>query len=421
MSLTTLVFFIRMARKFYLSLFFFGVLLSGVAHSQAIEIKLHQIKELSEQYSPQWQQFDNRLNYSVRGEQASATRINPSIAYDLEFLDDGTQSEFEHYLYLQKEFRLPGHHRNLRERRDSRITQHEYEAESSRAEWMAQTRLGFIRILLNQQEIEQLGILKDQVDRLSEASFRRAEEGESAAIDDQLLQMSRYHLEARINEKYLETNRLITYWKSRMGFGRDTEVRFAGNINEDRVNLPQTAELISILDESPRARAERQAIQSASLETSFAQSNRIPSVELSAGYKQLNPNWNGFLVGIALPLPLLSSNREAISQAKALEQIEQTERNLAQMERNQVAFQILNALVDYEVKLGQTPEHLSQPEPFLNRLLISYQEGSMSINDFLNSLNLMADAYQTKFSRLFGYYSMILELEAMAGREFINP
>jgi len=122
-----------------------------------------------------------------------------------------------------------------------------------------------------------------------------------------------------------------------------------------------------------------------------------------------------------MPLPILSSNREAISQARALEQIEQTERDLAQMERNQITFQILNALDDYEEKLEQTPEHLNDPGQFLNRLLISYQEGALSINDFLNSLNLMADTYQTKFSRLAGYYSMILELEAMTGREFINP
>lgn len=410
-----------MTSRFIVFLIFFGALTSHFAYSQSIEIEISQIRQLSEQHSPQWQQFETRLTYSMRGEQAGATRLNPTIAYDLEFLDDGTQSEYEQYLYLQKEIRLPGHYRNLRERRDSRITQFEYKTESSRAEWMATTRLGFIQIILNKQEIENLETLKEQIDRLSEASQRRAEEGETAALDDQLLQMSGYHLEARIDVKRLENDRFITLWKSRMGFDQNTEVRFIGNFNEGRINLPQTAELISILDDSPQARAETQAIQSASLETAYAQSSRLPSVELSAGYKQLNPNWHGFLVGVALPLPLLSSNREAISQARAREQIEQTERDLAQMERNQITFQILNALDAYEEKLKQTPGHLSRAEPFLSRLVISYQEGALSINDFLNSLSLMADAYQTKYSRLSGYYSMILELEAMTGREFINP
>ena len=410
-----------MTRRFLLFIILFSVLPNYCANAQTVEIDLSQIREFSEKHSPQWQQFKNRLDYSIRGEQAGATRFNPSIAYDLEFLDNGTQSEYEQYLYLQKEFRLPGHYRNLRERRDSRITQFEYETESNRAEWMATTRLGFIQIILNKQEIENLKILKDQIDQLSGASQRRAEVGETAALDDQLLQMSRYYLEARIDDKQLETDRFITLWKSRMGFDQYTDVRFIGSYSEPRVNLPQTSDLISILDDSPRARAERQAIQSASLETTFAQSSRLPSFELSAGYKQLNPNWHGFLVGIALPLPVLSANREAILQARAFEQIEQTGQSLAQLERNQVTFQVMGALDDYEEKLEKTPEHLNNPEQFLNRLLISYQEGALSINDFLNSLSLMADAYETKFRRLSGYYSMILELEAMTGREFINP
>jgi hypothetical protein len=399
-----------------ISLVFFSPL-----KAQVIEIELGNIKDLSERYSVQWQQFNNQFDYESYGERAQVTRLNPSISYDLEFLERDSQSEYEQFLYLQKEFRLPGHYRNLRERKDSRITQLEYETESSRAEWLAATRLGFIRILLNQREIEKLGILKDQIGRLSDASLRRAEAGETAALENQLMQMSRYHLEARIDEKQLETNRLVTLWKSRMGFDQNAEVRFTGNVNETMVNLPRAAELISILDNSPLARAERQAIQSASLGTATAQSSRLPSFELSAGYKQLNPNWHGFLVGIALPLPLLSSNREAISQARALEQIEQTEWKLGQMERNQITFQILNALDDYEAKLEHAPENLSQPDQFLDRLLISYREGALSLNDFLNSMSLMADAYQTKFSRLSGYYSMILELEAMTGQEFINP
>jgi len=233
-----------MTKRIFLFFIYFGVLMSYCADAQTVEIDISQIKELSGQYSPQWQQFENRLDYSVRGEQAGATRINPTIAYDLEFLDNGTQSEYEQYLYLQKEFRLPGHYRNLRERRDSRISQLEYETESSRAEWMATTRLGFIQIILNKQEIENLGALKNQIDRLSEASQQRAEEGETAALDNQLLQMSRYHLESRIDEKRLENDRFITLWKSRMGFDEETDVRFIGSFNDGRVNLPQTAELI---------------------------------------------------------------------------------------------------------------------------------------------------------------------------------
>jgi outer membrane protein TolC len=404
-----------------LSSLFILLLCATTSPAQVIEVDINKIKQLSEQYSPQWQQFENRLTYSARGEQAAAARLNPSIAYDLEYLDSGFDTEYEHYLYLHKEVRLPGHYRNLRERRDSRISQAEFEMESSRAEWMAATRLGFIRILLNKHEIERLDLLKSNVDQLAEASLRRADEGETAGLDDQLLQMGRYTLQARIDEKQLETDRLITLWKNRMGFDAETEVQFNGDFADKRIDLPGSADLITLLDDSPQARADRQAVQSAYLETAFAQSSRLPSVELTAGYKQLNSSWHGFLVGIALPLPLLNSNRDAILQARALETLEQTELTLAQLERNQNTLQLMAALREYEEKLDQTPEYLNNPDQFMDRLLISYREGAISINDFLNSLGLLADVYQTKYSRLSGYYSMILELEAMTGREFVTP
>jgi outer membrane protein TolC len=408
------------ARGFLLFSFFIFVSSGKPVHSQAIEIELHQINELVRQHSRQWQQFDNRLEYSVRGEEAAATRINPSLAYDLEFLDDGLQAEYEHSLYLQKEIRTPGHYRNVRARRDSRISHLEYETESSRAEWLAATRLGFIQIVLGKQEIHKLEKLNESIDQISEASGRRAAEGETSVLDDQLLQMSRYQIQAKMEEKRIETDRLITLWKNRMGFDENHQITFAGNFHTADVVLPDTGELIATLEDSPQAKAHRMAAEAAGTGTAFAQSNRLPSFELSAGYKQINPAWRGFLVGVAIPLPVLSSNSEAISQARALERIEQTNLNYARTERNQVTFQLMNALANYEKKIGQFPQHLNDPDRFLQSLISSYQEGSQSMNDFLNSLNLMAETYQAKYSQLAGYYGIILELEALTGREFVQ-
>ncbi|MCC5913577.1 MAG: TolC family protein [Balneolaceae bacterium] len=396
------------------------ILSANPSHAQVIEVELHQIKELSQQYSPQWQQFENRFNYSAEGERASATRLNPSLAYDLEHLDIGGESEYEHYLYLQKEFRTPGHYRNLRERRDSRIDLYDYQAETERAEWLSATRLGFIEIVLGKQEVEQLKEMMDQLQRLADASEQIAGEGEASVLDNQMIKMSLYQLEARIDKRKLENDHLIALWRNRMGFDEETEIHFTGNFQQTDVQLPETAELLTILDQSPEMDAYRKAVETAAVEEAFARSSRFPSLELSAGYKQLNRNWRGFLVGIAVPLPILNSSSEAISQARALQQIEETNLTQAQIERNQNTFRILNAIQHYEEQLERFPDHLNQPERFLNALSISYEEGTQSLSGFLNTLGLMADTYQTKFSQLSEYYSMIMELEAMSGREFIN-
>ncbi len=410
-----------LAMQGYCLFVFLILIVPKVTPAQTVEITLDQIRELSEQHSPQWQQFENRLDYDISGERSAAARLNPSIAYDLEFLDDGRQAEYEHDIYLQKEFRTPGHIRSLRNLRDSRILLYEEQAGQNRAEWLAGTRFGFIQIVLMQQELERIENLKEHLDRLVRASAQRAEEGEISPLDNNLIEMSSYQLQARIDEQKLEIDRLITSWRIRMGFDDETDIRFTGNFEEPGAALPDTGDLLAMLSESPGARANRQAYEAAGLEKILEQNRRFPSIELSAGYKTLRPDWHGFLVGVAIPLPLLNRNTDAIAQASALERLEQANLESVLREQNQTVLQLLQSLRIYEEKAEQIPSHLENPEQFLHSLAISYEEGTHSLTDFLNTLSLMADSYQTKYSQLQNYYSVAAGIEAITGQLFIHP
>lgn len=401
-------------------LFFFFLLITPSIYAQVLEIEISQIEELSEEYSLQWQQIENRLDYSISGEAVATARINPSLAYDLEFLDDGQQNEYEHSIYLSKEFRTPGHFRSLRDLRESRISLHEEQYANDRAEWLAATRFGFILIVLIERELEQIENLKQHLENLTEASARRSAEGEVSALENQLIEMSSYQLRARMETRILEKERLTTLWRTRMGFDDSKEIRLAGRFETPSVQIPQAYDLLALLDDSPQARANRMALESARSEVALEQNRRIPNFEISAGYKQLNPNWRGFLVGVAIPLPILSSNSETIAQARALERFEQTSLNLTKKERNHTTLQLLNALKKNEDNLTRFPEYLEQPEAFLRTLSISYEEGIQSLNDVLNTLSLVAESYQTKFSQLEDYYEIIMELEAITGQTFVH-
>jgi len=233
--------------------------------------------------------------------------------------------------------------------------------------------------------------------------------------------MSSYQLQARIDEQALKLNQLISSWKVRMGFDEDEDIRFVGNFEDPGVVLPDTGNLFAMLSESPGARANRQAYEAAGLEKILEQNRRFPAIELSAGYKQLTPDWHGFLVGVAIPLPLLNRNTDAIAQAHALERLEQANLESTLREQNLTVLQMLQSLRTYEEKAEQFPAHLENPEQFLDAMAISYEEGMHSLTDFLNILSLMADSYQTKYSQLQNYYSVATGLEAITGQLFIHP
>ena len=229
--------------------------------------------------------------------------------------------------------------------------------------------------------------------------------------------MSSYQLQARIEERKLKKERLIVIWRNRMGFDENADINFSGHFEEPDVTLPDAESLLLLLKESPKTRANQMAFKSAGHEIALQRNRRLPSFELTAGYKQLNPDWHGFLVGVAFPLPIFSSNTEAVAQARALERIERTNINSAQKERNQIYLQLLNTIETYDNLLNQFPEHLNIPERFLNTLSISYEEGTQSLNEILKILSLMADTYQTKFNQLENYYTIVMELEKMSGRQ----
>ncbi len=399
----------------------FNMSFSNISEAQVLEIQYTDIEQLAQEHSIEWQQFENRRDYNIAGEMQMATRLNPTLAYDLEYLDGQTQNEYEQYLYLSKEFRTPGHFRALREMRDSRIDGLYQENERDRLEWLASSKYGFIQIVLLQEELAQMELLMHQLNLLREVSTLRSAEGEVSTLNHRLIDLGSYQLQSEIEKRKGELNRKRLLWKNRMGFNEEVELRFEGSFSTKPDSYIEFDRIVQLMEESPAAIADRLSAQSASLAISLENRRRFPSIEISAGYKQLNPNWNGFLVGVAIPLPVLNTNREAIEQARALERVESSNLIKRQNERRSMAIQLLDELRRTQGQLDRFPDYLHQPEVFMNTLLISYEEGTQSLNDFLNTIQLMVNNYQTKYDLLENAYGVILKLEAMTGHKVIQP
>jgi len=160
-----------------------SILLSSSAlYAQDLQISLQDIEQISETYSQEWQQFEHQREYRARGESAAATRLNPTLNYDLEFLDTDTRSEWEQFAFIEQTFRTPGHFRNLRQQRDLRIEEIEQETEAEKGNWMADMRQGFILVVLAQEEVENLEEFYTLIERFMDAQERRAAEGETSSL-----------------------------------------------------------------------------------------------------------------------------------------------------------------------------------------------------------------------------------------------
>lgn len=399
------------------------ILLSAPAlTAQDLQITLHDIKDLSGAHSPEWQQFEHQKEYQTRRESAAVTRLNPTLNYDLEFLDTDIRSEWEQFAFIEQTFRTPGHFRNLRQHRDLRIKEIERETKAEKAVWMANTRHQFISVVLAKKELENLEEFYLLIERFIDAQEQRAGEGETSLIDDQLLKMSGYRLSSMIDERRIEMENRKSAWLSRMGLDNlERDIEFTGSFAEPNFALPEAQDLMKMLEQSPGRLAHRLAVDNAANSINLEESRRWPSFDVRAGYKALNPDLHGFMIGVSLPIPLMNRNSPAIQKAQALERVQELRLTSAGIEQNRRVIQSLNTIDTYIRKLDEFPKIAGDPEQFINSLVVAYEEGEQSLSDILNTLSLLADTYRTRFYQLEKTYEQIMILEALTGNLILKP
>ncbi|CAN5293623.1 TolC family protein [soil metagenome] len=405
----------------YILLIHLIMLSASALSAQDMQISLQDVEHLSETYSPEWQQFDYQREYQTRGESAAATRLNPSLNYNFEFLDTATGSEREQVAFIEQTFRTPGHFRNLRQRRDLRVEEIEKEIEAEKAAWMTDIRQGFILVVLAREELENLEEFYKLIERFMDAQERRADEGETSLIDDQLLRMSGYRLSSLIDERRIEMENRKSAWLSRMGLDDEVQdIEFTGSFSELNHTLPDPQELIAILEQSPGRLADRLALERAGQSIELEESRRWPSFDVRAGYKTLNPDFHGFMIGLSLPIPLLNRNSPAIEEARALERLQELRLTSAEIQQSRQVVQALNTIQEYSRKLEEFPRFAGDPEQLISALTAAYEEGEQSLSDVLNTLGLIADTNRTRFTQLEKTYEQIMILEALTGNVILD-
>lgn len=387
---------------------------------QSIQVSLDDVERLAEDHSPEWEQFEHRMEVLVQDQRTDAVRLNPELHYDLEYLNTDPRSEREHFAYIEQELRTPGHFRNLRRYRDQRIEEIQKEIESSKSEWLAEMRFGFVRIVLIKEQLSELEKLQRLPDRFMEALELRSQEGETSLIEEQLLKMSSYQLSSLIDELQLLAQQEKSEWLIRMGLDEDQSVDFMGSFSDPGIAIPEKEDLLAMLDQAPERRASALSRQSAQQSIDLEESRRWPSFSVRAGYKTLSPDFHGFMAGVSMPIPLLNRNRPAIEQARAQERMTTLAYTATVDRQNRQLIHALGVLNNIQSKLDEFPADTGRTESFINTLAVAYEEGEQSLSDILNTLNMMAETHRTRFGQLERAYEQVMTIEALTGKSLLS-
>ena len=390
------------------------------AQEPSAAIRLGEVDTLAREHSPELTRIRVRFEGTAQAAEVVARPANPVLGWDVEFLDEGGQAIWEHAVFLEKSFRLPGFRRSLLGQVDSRVRSAELERDRQEVTWLAEARYGFVQVALAEAEVEVLNRLESFVDRIRSAARARSAEGELSMPQLRLLEMGEYQLQALLSERVVERDRLRSEWVTRMGLTEVGAFQLDPDEVRDRIVLPEEGELLAWLADSPAARSDRQALEAARRAISVEEGRRWPGVDLFAGYRQMTPQHWGFVVGASVPLPLRDGNRAAIQEARAGEREQALTSTLQETGDRARGLQLLTALERLDSQLEGFPPELGDPESFFEALLALYEDGAEPLSGVLSSLTLLAETYRTWFEQLDLYYGGLFELEALTGRRLLD-
>ncbi|TVP79785.1 MAG: TolC family protein [Gemmatimonadales bacterium] len=389
------------------------------APSEPDTLTLGMVDDLAREHSPGWAQLESQFEASVQGARAEVRPANPSLGWDLEFLDEEGGRAWEQSLFMEKSFRLPAFRSRLMSHVDDQVSAAELERESLEVAWLSEARREFVSAAVAVEEVRLLAGLEGLIHRLEDMARARAAEEELSGVDLHLLELGQYQLRSLLSEARLEEDRRRARWEARMAMELPGHLDFDSEAVRAELTFPDEDAVLAWLEDSPSARADRQAVAAARGSLEVEEARRWPEVDLLAGVRQVTPGDRGFVLGAAIPLPIRDGNRAAVERERARERtgaLEAARRSSGDRAR---ARELLRTLEEVEAQLASFPGEAGDPEPFLDALVTLYEDGREPLSGVLGSVTLLADTYRSRFRQLDLYFDALFELEALTGRRLV--
>ena len=138
------------------------------------------------------------------------------------------------------------------------------------------------------------------------------------------------------------------------------------------------------------------------------------------GFKRIEPYLDGYVAGVSLDLPLFNVNRAAARKLEIESDIAARETEIYRRELSGRIEALVSSVNELRQALGLVVDHFDQDMEAVNTLLFSYEEGWMSLSEFLNAIQIEINGMQDYYNQLIDYYSNLFELEAITGQKLVS-
>ena len=355
----------------------------------------------------------------ARAERDLAVRwTNPSLVWEMEEVGDDDVKSREWVVALEKEFAMPWSYAKKRSGSNLRLESSRLDWEASRWHLISHMRHGYVTLKLRDIEVGILEVFEEIIGDASRVITDRKEQGTVSGIEKRLIDMSLISVRARMVVSRLERREVMDEWKTAMGIPAEDTVVLVSELDLAADWLSSNSMPAGGTFE---VESRRLAVEALEKDIGLEKGDIFPSLSVAGGYKNVDDEFTGFVIGLSMPIPVLNRNSGGIDRATAEHRKAQVELSLYETVRERHLSRLMLAARDESDLLKRYHGDFTLIEEHVKDLALSYKEGWIDLGDFLEGIRTYAEGIESYFDMLEDYNDIVFELERLTERELYAP
>lgn len=408
-----------------LSLIVFFLPFSIMIHSQDTLLTVNMAVEHAFNSSPALQQMKAELDRESARKKTETGLSTPEISYFREGISTIPDKLFdEQRIAVSQEIDFPLTTIYRLKAVDQELRAIELNIRARERDIKARVKKKYIDVVyalyLQESREEQLAIAVD----LYNAVFTKMETGMATGVDLANAELQRDQAMNALDEAewILHEARYGLFNEMGLPAGEQSyDIQFSDTLRASDVELSQILSL-ELQDEQPEYRAMEHQLKAAGLYLKEARSNSLPDIRLSLYRQDYGEgfNYNGFEVGLSIPLWYPLNQKGKINMARAeVDRLGWKQSEVKLNMKKNIEYAWHNYSVSRRIMQRYNETMTSKASRLRSMALRSYQLGELDLLELLNAQQIYINSRQSYLSALRNYYHQLADMEKYLDIELV--
>jgi len=388
------------------------------AQDDTISLAFNELSAFLEKSSPQVTIINAESEHIQTERDLAMQWSNPELIYDHEIVKNNNIEVSEYAISLGKTFSFPWNYWNEGNIWDKELAAADLRKSQKKVQLLTRARSHYAQIQLLHGLVERQKYIKKNLDNLGLIIKARQEEGAISQIDKTLFEMSIFNVQADLIQSKQELRQEINHFKQVLGIPSETELCLTTTIDFKPVQVQQINRN-NFLQKHPGLQSHQLQLTALNRRISLEKGLIMPSFTIEGGYKKVKPDFEGYVVGLSLPLPLLNWNQPQVEETIIRHRIQLAKTGIYQQNLESASVELIQTIMERQEIL----EDLSNQEKevdLVENLSNAYQEGSLSYTEFLNAIQLYVEGSRQYAGLLTVYYQAVFQLESISTQQLVT-